>query len=478
MKKNWIALGAPAALAGVLLLRAARFKAPRAAHRAPAPVEVNTDKAVDHLAQLVRIPTVSNADPEQFDEDVFQSLRDTLRALYPRVHETCAPVRIGHTGLLFRWPGKSADGPTVLMAHYDVVAVDESGWQHPPFCGEVFDGELWGRGTIDTKITLMGTLEAAETLLSGGFVPAHDIYFAFAGDEEVAGPGAPGIVAYLREQGIRPAMVLDEGGAVVDGVFPGVTKPIAVVGIGEKGIMNVELTARGAGGHASTPVRPSAVGRMCRAVVRCEKRPFPARLTPPVRELFTRVGPYAPFGLRVVFANLWLFEPLLTALSEKLGGELNAMMRTTTAFTMARGAAQINVLPGEATAGVNLRLINADTEASVVEHLRGAIGDEGVEVKPIYVQEASPYASAEGEHWEKIAAAVSDTWPESIVSPYLMLACSDSRHFSAICQDVYKFSAMSLTKEQRGLIHNDNERIPVAQIPKTVEFFLRLERTL
>ncbi len=256
MKKQWIALGAPAALAGVLLLRAARFKAPRAAHRAPAPVEVDTDKAVDHLAQLVRIPTVSNADPEQFDEDVFQSLRDTLRALYPRVHEACAPVRIGHTGLLFHWPGKSADGPTVLMAHYDVVAVNESGWQHPPFCGEVFDGELWGRGTIDTKITLMGTLEAAETLLSEGFVPAHDIYFAFAGDEEVAGPGAPGIVAYLREQGIRPAMVLDEGGAVVDGVFPGVTKPIAVVGIGEKGIMNVELTARRgrARKHAGAPV--------------------------------------------------------------------------------------------------------------------------------------------------------------------------------------------------------------------------------
>lgn len=475
---GWLILAALLALIAVLLVRAARFRAPDAARETPAPLAVDGAQAVEHLAQLVRIPTVSNADETKFDEAVFEQFREKLRELYPRVHAACAPQRIGHTGLLFRWKGRSDAAPTVLMAHYDVVPVREAEWEHPPFCGEVYDGELWGRGAIDTKITLMGELEAAERLMAEGFVPENDLYFAFAGDEEVAGPSAPAIVSYFAQNGIRPAMVVDEGGAVVQGVFPGVSKPIAVVGVGEKGMMSVELTARAAGGHASTPVVPSALGMLSRAIVACETHPFPARLTPPVRELLRNVGPYAPFGLRVVFANLWLFGPLLTALSAKLGGELNAMMRTTMAFTTAQGSAQINVLPGEATAGINLRLVNSDTPERAAERIRQIVRNDSVTLNVLHAQNASPYAAASGAHWDKLAKAVGDTWPQSIVSPYLMIACSDSRHYSAICQDVYKFSAMALSKEQRGLIHNSNERLPVSEIAKTVEFFTRLERTL
>ncbi|MFQ9679395.1 MAG: M20/M25/M40 family metallo-hydrolase [Ruthenibacterium lactatiformans] len=273
-------------------------------------------------------------------------------------------------------------------------------------------------------------------------------------------------------------MVVDEGGAVVDGVFPSVKQPIAVVGIGEKGFMNVELTARAAGGHASTPAVPSTLGMLCRAVADCEKHQFKAHLTAPVRALFQNVGPYAPFGLRLVFANLWLFGPLLPLLAGRLGGELGAMMRTTMAFTTAQGSKQINVLPTEASAGVNLRLVNLDTPESAAQHLKDVIRNDKVEVKVTYAQNASPYASAEDANWETLAKAVGDTWQGSIVSPYLMMACSDSRHFSAICRDVYKFSAMALSKEQRGLIHNNDERIPVREIAKTVEFFTRLEQSI
>ena len=297
-------------------------------------------------------------------------------------------------------------------------------------------------------------------------------------DEEVSGPSAPTIVEYLKERGVRPAMVVDEGGAVVDGVFPGVKQPIAVVGIGEKGFMNVELTARAAGGHASTPAVPSTLGMLCRAVADCEKHQFKAHLTAPVRALFQNVGPYAPFGLRLVFANLWLFGPLLPLLAGRLGGELGAMMRTTMALTTAQGSKQINVLPTEASAGVNLRLVNLDTPESAAQHLKDVIRNDKVEVKVTYAQNASPYASAEDANWETLAKAVGDTWQGSIVSPYLMMACSDSRHFSAICRDVYKFSAMALSKEQRGLIHNNDERIPVREIAKTVEFFTRLEQSI
>lgn len=475
---GWIILAVLLLLCAVVLVRTALFRPAPAQAAPPAPVSVDGAGAADRLAQLVRIPTVSSYNEAEFDEAEFERFRETLRRLYPRVHAACPPERIGHTGMLYRWQGKSAEAPAVLMAHYDVVPVNEAQWKHPPFCGEVFEGELWGRGTLDTKITLLGVLEAAERLMGEGFVPQHDIYFSFAGDEEVAGQGAPAIVAHLKERGVRPAMVVDEGGAVVDGVFPGVTKPIAVVGIGEKGMMNVQLTARAAGGHASTPAIPSTVGMLCKAVTDCERRQFPAALTEPVRLLLRNVGPHAPFGLRMVFANLWLFGPLLTALSTKLGGELNAMMRTTMAFTTLQGSPQNNVLPGEATAGVNLRLINLDTPESAEARLRRVIGNDKVEVRTVHAQNASPYAASEGEHWDKLAKAVGDTWQGCIVSPYLMMACSDSRHFSEICRDVYKFSAMALSKEQRGLIHNNDERIPVSEIAKTVEFFTRLEMSL
>lgn len=463
----------------LLVVRAAAFRPAQAgASHAPVPCEVDQEAAVDHLAQMVRIPTVSNADPARFDEAQFAAFRALLPKLYPNVFAVCGCEQLDHTELLLHWPGKSSAAPVILMAHYDVVPVEETRWQHPPFCGEVFDGELWGRGTLDTKITLMGILESAERLIKEGFVPQNDLYFAFAGDEEVNGTGAPAAVEVLKERGIHPAMVLDEGGAVVEGVFPGVTRPMAVVGIGEKGMADIQIIAHSEGGHASHPPRHSAVGILSRAVVACEDHPFPAKLTTPVREMLRTVGPYAPFGLRMIFANLWCFGGLFCALAGKLGGELNAMMRTTMAFTMARGSKQANVMPNEASATVNLRLINTTTVEQAADHLRRVIGDPSVEVRVLHGTNASPYADLSSAEWKTLSKAVSETWPEAIVTPYLMIACSDSRHFSAICQNVFKFSAMALSTEQRGLIHNDNERVALETVGKTVEFFTRLIQKL
>ncbi|MEG1323119.1 MAG: M20/M25/M40 family metallo-hydrolase, partial [Ruthenibacterium sp.] len=347
---GWILLALVVVFVAVLLLRAAQMK-PAAVQYAPRKeVDIDGAKMTEHLAQMVRIPTISNYDESVVDDAKFAEFRALLKTLYPQVHTVCKPILCGKTGLLFHWKGKSAAAPVVLMAHYDVVPVNEENWKHAPFSGEIFDNELWGRGTIDTKITVLGTLEAAEKLLGEAFTPQNDVYFAFAGDEEVSGHGAEDIIAYFKQNNITPAMVLDEGGAVVEGVFPGVKEPIAVIGIGEKGMMNVEITAKSAGGHASHPVRPSAIGSMSKAVLACENHPFKAHLTLPIRKLFATVGPYAPFALRVVLANLWCFGGLLCAFSEKLGGEINAMMRTTMAFTMAKGAKQINVIPNDAAA--------------------------------------------------------------------------------------------------------------------------------
>ena len=474
----WILLALVVVFIAVLLVRAARFKPKVNGRAAAAPCEVDAAAAVEHLAQMVRVPTVSSYRLEEFDEEKFEEFRGLLKKFYPKVFETCTYERFDHTEMLFTWKGKSSAAPVVLMAHYDVVPVEESRWRHPPFCGEVFDGELWGRGTLDTKITLMGILEAAERLIGEGFVPQNDVYFAFAGDEEVNDTGAPAAVQVLKERGVKPAMVVDEGGAVVEGVFPGVKRPMAVVGIGEKGLADLEITAKSEGGHASHPPLHSAVGVLSKAVVACEKHQFKAEITTPVREMLNTVGPYAPFGLRVVFANLWCFGGLITGVIHKLGGELNAMMRTTMAFTMARGSKQSNVMPNEATATVNLRLINSTTVEGAAEHLRRAINDPAVEVRVLHGSEASPYAQVDGEAWRTLAAAVGETWQEAIVTPYLMIACSDSRHFSEICRNVYKFSAMALSGEQRGLIHNDDERVELPTVAKTVEFFTRLIQKL
>ncbi|MBS6864428.1 MAG: M20/M25/M40 family metallo-hydrolase [Ruthenibacterium sp.] len=478
----WLILAALAVFAVVLAARAAACR-PSGEHYGPREdIQVDGEGAVQRLAQLVRIPTVSDYDEAKVDEAQFEKFREKLKELYPAVHEACPPVLCRGegrtTGLLFRWKGASSAEPTVLMAHYDVVPVEEQRWAHPPFCGEVFDGELWGRGTLDTKITLLGVMEAAESLIRQGFVPKQDVYFAFGGDEEVSGHGAKDIIAYLKQQGVKPAFVVDEGGAVVDGVFPGVTQPLAVIGIGEKGMMDVVLTAKSEGGHASHPTRPSAVGSMAKAVARLEAKPMKAHITTPVREFLRVVTPHTPFGLRLVLANLWCFGGLLCALAEKLGGEINAMMRTTFAFTMAQGSKQINVMPNEATAGVNVRLVNADSPESVKEYMQRVINDENVTVTVRGAQAASPYAATGGEHWDKLAKAVAHTWQGCLVSPYLMIACSDSRHYAGFCEDVYKFSAMHLSTQQRGLIHNDDERIPVAEVAKTVEFFTRLEKSL
>ena len=460
-------------LIGILVFNTIKFKAADNDVRTAEPVKVNSERARQNLSTLVKFETVSNADFDKTDKAVFEAYRNKLKELYPNVTAAAEYKELGNTAMLFKIKGKSDVEPTVLMSHYDVVPVVEERWERAPFGGEIVDGVLWGRGTIDTKITMLGIMEALEDLLETGYVPENDLYLSFSGDEEVGGISAPAVVDYMEQNGIKPALVLDEGGAVVDGVFPGVNKPIAVIGIGEKGIAQVEITATSEGGHSSTPPAHTAVGKLAKTIVNLENKPFNAEVTQPVAGLFAKVGPHSSFALRLVFANMWLFKGLISRLAAVLGGEVNAMMRTTVAVTMAQGSKQNNVLPNVATASVNVRLLNNVTPEQVLQHFNNAC-EKDVSCKFISCQEASPYGSTESRAWRKVEKAVGDTWRDAIVSPYLMLAGSDSRHFSRICRDVYKFSAMALSKEERGRIHNDNERIRVEKIDQCVEFFHRL----
>lgn len=463
--------------AAYLLARALRF-APQKEEEAPAGDEAAADELTlgEHLSRMIRKKTVSYAEEGLADQSQFEGFRALLKELYPSVFERFESEIIGRNGLLLRLRGRGEAEPSVLMAHYDVVPANEQEWSVPPFEGRIHEGEVWGRGTLDTKCTVLGLLEAAERLAKEGFAPAGDLYLSLGGDEECMGSDASAIVDAFEKRGIRPAFVLDEGGAVVEGAFPGVPGPVAVVGTAEKGSAFVDITARGKGGHASAPPARQAVGVLSKALGRVLKKPMPFTLTGPARDLFDTLGRHSTLPYRLIFANLRIFSPILDLICRKTGGELNALVRTTAALTRLSAAEAYNVLPREVKAGLNLRLIPGDSVSRAAERLRHIIHDPDVEVSVRSGSEPSAISPAGGEAWQRLKAAIRATYPKAIVSPYLMVAASDSRHFCRVSNHVYRFSGMPLSKQQRGMIHGRDERVPLGLLPDLVRFYLRVMR--
>ena len=458
----------------VVTVRALRFTPKPQPRLSQEEVSFDRDAAVDALAQLVRCKTVSYNDHSLEDEEEFQKLISLLPRLYPNVMETCEFRQLPDRALLLRWPGKNPGDPAVMMAHYDVVPVNEEAWDKPPFEGILEDGVLWGRGTLDTKVTFNGILSAANHLIARGFRPERDVYFAFSGGEEVNGLGAPNIVAWFREQGIQPALVVDEGGAVVENVFPGVKVPCGLIGIAEKGMMNARFRARSQGGHASAPKPHTPVGVLSAACKRVEDHPFKAHIQGPAAQMFDTLGRYSTPLYRVIFANLWCFGWLLDLMARKSGGEMNALLRTTVAFTQMQGSSARNVIPPEATMVANMRLNPSDSVASALDYLKKTVANDAVEITALESFEPSPVSETGCEAWEKVASSVAETWRGCVVAPYLMVQCSDSRHYGPISNHVYRFSAMDLTAGERSTIHGNNERIRVETVGKAVEFYIRL----
>ena len=459
---------------GVIIIRTLNFTPKKTICADNTDVSFDKEKAIEILRELVRCKTVSYRDKSLEDNAEFEKFIKKLPTLYPNVFAKCEYMELEDRAILFKWAGKSSEKPTVLMAHYDVVPVDENGWEKPAFDAVLENDVIWGRGTLDTKVTFNGVLFSADTLIAEGFIPENDIYFAFSGGEEVNGNGASNIVDYFEKNGITPNLVVDEGGAVVENVFPGVSAPCGLIGIAEKGMVDVEYSCKSNGGHASAPKPHTPVGILSSACVKMENNPFKSHITKPVREMFDTLGRHSSFVYRMIFANLWLFKGVLDILCKKSGGELNALMRTTVAFTQMSGSKASNVIPPEAKMVSNIRLNPDDTIDSAMEYINKTVNDSNVELKVLHGMNPSRISETDCESYERVAKAVASTWKGTIVAPYLMVQCSDSRHYGRISDKVYRFSAMDLTSEERATIHGNNERIRVDCANRAVEFYIRL----
>ncbi|MBS7527817.1 M20/M25/M40 family metallo-hydrolase [Fusibacter paucivorans] len=436
---------------------------------------VDFDKALFHFSELLKIKTITYTDISRIDETQFKIFKEKLRDFYPAVHEKLEVTYVEPRGILIKWLGHAHESPTVLMSHYDVVPVDEKAWSVPAFSGKIDETYIWGRGTLDTKITLVSILESAEHLLADGFMPANDLYFAFGGDEEISGPSAPAIVELLKSRGVKPHLVLDEGGAIVSNVFPGVDKPCAFVGIGEKGYVDLEIVLRGHGGHSSSPPPQSLTQKLAHAITALEKKPFPAELSPPSRALFNALGRHSTRLYRMIFANLWCFEPLLKWQFTKTGGEMNALIRTTVAVTKLKGSDAFNILPDEAAMGVNMRLLRRDSTKEAIDRVKQIIGGD-FEINVVESREASPYTDVESAQWQIVAETIENVYAGIVVAPYLMLGASDSRHYTAIADHILRFSPMVLDDVELGRIHSYDERISIENYEMAIQFFTKIMR--
>lgn len=438
--------------------------------------------AVEHLQELVRIPTISRVDSSTTQWAEFDRFIHTLHKLYPLCHSRLERETVLDYSLLFRWRGRASTEPAVLMGHYDVVAATDEGWKRPPFAAELSGKDeeqlVWGRGTLDDKGSVVAILEAVEAQLEAGLVPAQDIYLCFGHDEETHGTGASAIVDLLESRGVKPTLVLDEGGAIVDDVFDQVDAPMAVVGVAEKGAATLRLTVDQSGGHASTPPKISAAVRLSQAIVRLNSRPFPSQLTETGADLMRLLGEHATGVTGFLLRNVAWTKPLLVPILVRKSDELAAMVRTTQAVTILEGGHAVNALPERVSAVINVRIaVNSSLEKTLA-HVTRTINDKRVRISVDSPGEPSPVSATTGLAWELLRSTIEKSFPGTIVTPYVQNGATDSRHFTRISNGVYRFTPFAMAREVRDTLHARNERMLVSSYVDGIAFYRTLIASL
>jgi carboxypeptidase PM20D1 len=469
------------ALAAAMAVNAWRTPSRQVAVAPASALAIDAQAAARRLAGAIPLRTVSSLDDPASNAAEFDKLHAYLAEQFPKVHATLKKEVVGQHALLYTWAGSDPKArPIALMAHQDMVPIasgTEGAWKVDPFGGVIEDGFIWGRGALDNKGNLFAQMEAIEALIASGFQPAQTIYLVMGDDEEVGGlRGARPIAELLQSRGVRLDWVLDEGLLVLDGVLPGLSKPSALIGLAEKGYATFLLSLDTAPGHSSMPPAQSAIGMMSAALARLEAHPMPGGIQGVAGQMFGALAPEMSGVNHFMLTNLWVTAPLVVRQLEKSPSS-NAMLRTTTALTIVRAGNKDNVLPGHAEAAVNFRLLPGDTIDGVEAHLKSALGNDAIQVKRYPGNsEPSPVSPTDGGGYRAIERAARQAFPDAIVAPGLMIAATDSRHFSLVSHAVYRFSPFRAGSEDLARFHGTNERLAISNYGEMINFYQQLLR--
>lgn len=436
------------------------------------------DETAAHLSKAITFPTISYSVTSPVDTSAFLGYLNFISETYPLVNAKLNKEIFNKFSLLYTWKGTNPSlKPVIYMAHMDVVpAGDTSAWQVPPFSGRNDGTYIWGRGTLDDKAEMISILEAVEKLLSEGFEPERTIYLSFGHDEELTGLlGAGTIAEALKERGVEAEYVLDEGMAITKGMVPMMKKPVALIGTSEKGLLYVRLSAEMPGGSSSTPEKKSAIIALNKAIYNLVSRPTKARISGPVKDFIRYIGPEMPFYAKAIFANKWLFKSLILKIYEGTGAG-NALIRTTAAPTIIQGGIKNNLVPTRAEAVISFRILPGETTGDILVHLKNVINDANVKISPMDEgkSEPAPVSPTDNEPFSDIRMAIGQVYPEAVVAPTLMLASSDSKHFSFVSENLYRFAPIIVNSEDMSRVHGLNERISADDFKRGINFYYQL----
>ncbi len=427
----------------------------------------------EKLSKMVQYETVSVPDEDQREK--FLGFHKVLEALFPLVHEHLEKTELDGN-LIFYWRGKKSDKPIVLMGHQDVVAA-EGEWLHGPFSGDIEDRKVWGRGSADTKCSVMAFLQAVEELLKEGYVPEQDVYLTSSCTEEVGGSGCPKIVSELKRRGVKPYIVCDEGGAIVQEPIGGVRGYYAMVGVLEKGQGNLLVSARSNGGHSSYPPKNSPIARLSAFVNDIEKHsPMKAAFGKETEAMFKTLAPYGPFAYRLLFGNMWLFKPLLVKILPAISPQAGALLKTTVAFTMQSGSDGRNVLPQKATLNLNLRYIQHQPMKESNDAIRKLAAKHDLEVEEVGCYDCCEPVDIYSPAYAQVEQVIREVFPDLPVCPYAMTGGTDARFYQEICDACFRFSPVVYGPDQMKGMHGLNEYLDTYSLPGAVDFYKAMIR--
>lgn len=468
------------------------------------PAEANfspSQQAVERLAGGIRIPTVSNVNYEDTNFEPFDRFKTYLQQAYPDIYKTMDTITINKYGLVFHWKGKNAQAkPLLFLSHYDVVPVMDhdpttapkdsivfnindkpiapidsiqTAWLFPPFSGAVANGNIYGRGTLDMKGMLFSILEAADNLIQNGYQPEQDIWLAFGQDEEVSGrQGAVKIAEYFKEQGITFDAVYDEGGFIVapKSAIESVDRPMALIGTGEKGFLTVNISVKGIGGHSSMPPLKGSLVYAAEIIEKLNNEQMPAEIIPPIESFLQNVGNEMGFVSKMAIANQWIMKPLLLKSLTKSAAS-NALVRTTTAITMAKGSDAPNVLTSVSEVTVNFRILPGNTVEQVLEHVKKVCEGFDVTLEVVSSREASAVSSDKTKGFEIIKSSLGQIYPDAIVTPYITIGGTDAYKYQIVSDNIYRLMPVLVNQYEQRLLHNENEHLSLENYGKMIWFF-------